>query len=261
MSGSPPALGVLVLFKKVWPDDTSLSQAFPWFSQAILGVIRADGLAVYQCEGQLGERITPYSRHVYPWVGIGSTELGARSHCLLLDVTDEECARIQSTCEACVRAKLEYNTYDLLLSGVPFRDPVDLPIFKVTKIRNVQAVILIIRECVAPSDSVLGTVIRTVNSRIITPTDLFHLLTRHGTEFTHFDWKALVPEPQQVRDRLERLHPAATPDRLERLIPAATPDRLERLVPVAKPSTGSGSKNRSPAPQANRDDITWDDRW
>lgn len=194
MSAPPAPLGVLVIFKKVWHEDTSLSRAFPWYSRAVLGVITAEALVVYQCTGPLGERISAYSRDVYPWAGIGDTELATTSHCLLLDVSDEECARIQSTCEACVQAKLQYNTYDLLMNGIPFRDPVDLPIFKVEKVRNVQAVVLIIRECLAPSESVLGTVVRTVNSRIVTPTDLYHLVKPLATLFALTEWKAVVPE-------------------------------------------------------------------
>ena len=177
MSEADAALGAVVVFEKALAGESLLQ----WYCRATLGVVTGEGLAVYECTGHE----STYDRHVYPWAGIG--EFAAGHHCLLLDVSDDECARIRSTCEACVRAKLQYSTYDMLLSFLPFRPfggPVDLPIFQVGSVRNVQAVVLILRECLAPSGSVLGVVLRTVNSRTVSPTELYHLVQPHTTPFS-----------------------------------------------------------------------------
>jgi hypothetical protein len=195
MSAVSP-LGVLACFEQLAPAQTlpELSRVFPWYCKACLGVILPDGIAVYGCTGRLDEEISTFSKCMYPWGTIQSSDFGVRNHMLLLDISVEECVKIQNTCEACVRAKLGYNTYDALMSLVPFRCPEDLSIFQVQSVRNVQATVLIVRECVDPASNTTGTALKDLNSRTIRPTDLYNILKPLSTEFRPSEWKHIVPE-------------------------------------------------------------------
>ena len=191
MSTPPAPLGVLICSRLFAREDQlpELARACPWYTKTCLAMMLPDGLAVYECGGNVADNtVMAYSKHFYPWRTVQSTGLAVENHFLLLDITEEECVRIQSTCEACVRAKLEYSMYDMVMSALPFRDPDDPSIFKVGKIRNVQAAVLIIRECVDPSKSTIGTALKTVNSRTIHPSTLHRILKPLAFEFALSDW-------------------------------------------------------------------------
>lgn len=64
----------------------------------------------------------------------------------------DEKERILRTCEACCAAKIPFNLKDLLLMHVPMREVVDTPLWDARTLNNCQAVILILRECLAGTE-------------------------------------------------------------------------------------------------------------
>lgn len=194
MSDPPAPLGVLVCFRLFAREDQlpELAKACPWYNKICLAVIFPEGLEVYVIEHALDT----YSRVSYPWKTIGSTDFAAENHFLLLNISEDECVKIKNVCEACVRAKLQYSMYELVMGLLPFRDPTDYSIFEVKKVRNVQAAVLIIRECVDPCKSTVGTALKSVNSRTISPTDLHRLLKPLSSEFSLSGWSRYLQEKE-----------------------------------------------------------------
>lgn len=178
--------GVLVCFRKYWGPlgvDPAMQTLFPWYDRAVLGVILPEGVAVYECRDNPDTtNISNYSKRVYSRGNFAS--VCTHHHLLQLQLSPAQCRQVYATCEACVQAKLRYNHSDLMLSLVPLRNPIDLPIDKVKSVRNVQAVVLILRECLDPSESELGVRLRTINSRTINPTGLEQLLAPSALVFS-----------------------------------------------------------------------------
>lgn len=71
---------------------------------------------------------------------------------LMLSVDEEEQRKLKNTCEACVAAHKPYNLKDILLTQLPFFNLSESTLFEVAKMNNPQAVILILRECLHPSN-------------------------------------------------------------------------------------------------------------
>lgn len=94
---------------------------------------------------------------------------------LLLIVTDEECDRLIRTCRACAIAKITYNLRDTLLYNVPFREPIDIPLFHVTTLNDTQAVILILRESL-DADNAVFSAVKSLHSRLTLSQTLFEHL-------------------------------------------------------------------------------------
>lgn len=154
-----------------------MSTLLPWYDRAILGVMFSEGLAVYAChdDPDYASRVLPFSKHFHPWATI--TKKSRLYRVLKLRISTDDCEKIHAQCEACVRVNLQYSLTDLWLSLIPFRNPLDLPIDQVKSVRNVQAVILILRKCLDPAENPIGVVLRAVNSRTTNPTDLLQILT------------------------------------------------------------------------------------
>ena len=94
---------------------------------------------------------------------------------LQIPVSTDELQRICETCEACVETKVPYNTHDMVLSQVPLRNPTEHDLFHSPTLFCSQAVILILRSCLDDVHS-LQPFLSTVNSRTITPSQLYDLL-------------------------------------------------------------------------------------
>lgn len=94
---------------------------------------------------------------------------------LHIPVSKEELQRICKTCEACVETKIPYNTRDMVLSQVPLRNPTEHDLFHSPTLFCSQAVVLILRSCLDEMHS-LQPHLSTVNSRTITPSQLYELL-------------------------------------------------------------------------------------
>jgi hypothetical protein len=91
---------------------------------------------------------------------------------LFVDVSAEELRRIGETCEACVVSKKPYNTKDMVLSVVPYRNPAEKTIFEVDSLFCSQAVILILRSCLY-EDHPLQPILWNIHSRTTTPSQLY----------------------------------------------------------------------------------------
>jgi hypothetical protein len=98
---------------------------------------------------------------------------------LMLSVDEEEQLKLKNTCEACVAAHRPYNLKDVLLMQLPFFNPPESTIFEVEKINNTQAVILILRECLNPSNTLrLG--LEGLHSRQTFASTLYERLSPHA---------------------------------------------------------------------------------
>jgi hypothetical protein len=172
--------GIAVCFRYCWnlDDYPLLNTLLPWFDRAVLAVMLPEGLAVYACHDApaLVCKVLPFSKRFHPWDSLKS-DTWRQYRVLKLRILPTECEKIHAQCEACAQAGLQYSLTDLSLSLVPFRNPPDLPINQVKSVRNVQAVILILRECLQLTENPLAVVLREVNSRTTNPTDLHQILT------------------------------------------------------------------------------------
>lgn len=99
---------------------------------------------------------------------------------LRIPVTCDELRRIDDTCEACVRTKVPYNTRDMVLSVIPMRSPTERDIFHAPSLFCSQSIVLVLRSCLDHLHP-LQTSLASVNSRTITPSQLYDLLRPHST--------------------------------------------------------------------------------
>jgi hypothetical protein len=99
---------------------------------------------------------------------------------LSVSVSSEELRRISDTCEACVRTKLPYNTKDMLMSIIPLRNPKEKNIFQATSLFCSQSIVLVMRSSL-DADHPLQQSLSNINSRTITPSQLYELLRPHCT--------------------------------------------------------------------------------
>jgi hypothetical protein len=97
---------------------------------------------------------------------------------LSIPVTQDELMRVSKTCEACVEAKIPYNLRDMVLSQVPLRNPSESDLFHTHTLFCSQAVILILRSCL-DGEHPLQPYLAEINSRTVTPTQLYELLKPH----------------------------------------------------------------------------------
>ena len=95
---------------------------------------------------------------------------------LHVQVQEEELLKISKTCEACVETKIPYNTRDMVLSIFPFRNPTESDIFHTNTLFCSQSIVLILRSCLDQNNPIIET-LSTVNSRTITPSQLYNLLS------------------------------------------------------------------------------------
>ena len=97
---------------------------------------------------------------------------------LQIPVSADELQRICKTCEACVETKVPYNARDMVLSQIPLRNPKEHDLFHTPTLFCSQAVILILRSCL-DCEHTLHECLGSVNSRTITPSQLYELLRQH----------------------------------------------------------------------------------
>ena len=88
----------------------------------------------------------------------------------------DEMERIKNTCESRVEVRTPYNLKDMVLSIVPFRQPVEKDIFAVKTLFCSQAMVLILRSCLEPEHPVIHA-LKPYNSRTISPSQLYTALT------------------------------------------------------------------------------------
>lgn len=94
---------------------------------------------------------------------------------LRIDVSGEELRRINDTCDVCAKTKIPYNTRDMIMSIIPLRSPKEKDIYHATSLFCSQSIVLILRSCL-DSDHPLQQSLSSVNSRTITPTQLYDLI-------------------------------------------------------------------------------------
>ena len=114
------------------------------------------------------------------YVFFGSDEKSFRfadeTHDILqVKASANEIQDILLACETHVELKTPYNFKDMVLSIIPGRNPKDRDIYKVKTLFCSQAMVLILRQCL-DADHPVRKVIEPVNSRVITPTQLFGIL-------------------------------------------------------------------------------------
>ena len=103
---------------------------------------------------------------------------------LLISDDAETVDRIYRVCRGCHEVSKDYNNMDRLLTAfVPFyQPPDDTTIFTAKSLHSAQAIILILKECLAKDSAVKGR-IEGLNSRIATPQSLRDVL--HGLPSPH----------------------------------------------------------------------------
>ena len=82
------------------------------------------------------------------------------------------------TCEACVESKIPYNTADMVMSQMPLPHPKDKDLFHSRALFCSQALVLVLRECLEPEHP-LQTHLAAINSRTISPSQVFEVLKQH----------------------------------------------------------------------------------
>ncbi len=99
---------------------------------------------------------------------------------LRVNVSSDELRRIDETCEACVRTKLPYNVRDMVMSVIPLRNPTEKDIYHAKSLFCSQSIVLVLRSCLDASHP-LQPSLASVNSRTITPTQLYELVRPYST--------------------------------------------------------------------------------
>ena len=120
-----------------------------------------------------------YSAYI-DYVFFGSDEKSFRfadeTHDILhVNASAQEIEDIRLACETHVELKTPYNYKDMVLSVLPGRNPNDKSIYNVKTLFCSQAMVLILRQCLEENHPV-RKVLDPVNSRVITPTQLFDIL-------------------------------------------------------------------------------------
>jgi hypothetical protein len=94
---------------------------------------------------------------------------------LSVDVSAEELQKISETCEACATSRIKYNYRDVALCICPLRTPREIPLFDSESLFCSQAMILILRACLNPENS-MQDILQNVHSRTTTPSQLHRAL-------------------------------------------------------------------------------------
>ena len=97
-----------------------------------------------------------------------------------IPTTSEEETCIRLTLEACVASKVPYNTSDMIMTQLPFRNPVNHSLFDCSSLYCAQAVVVVLRACLMPPGELVDAM-NEVNSRTVTPSSLFDVLIKHGS--------------------------------------------------------------------------------
>ena len=94
---------------------------------------------------------------------------------LQIPVSEDEIYRISKACEACTESRIPYNTRDMVFSQIPLRNPTERDLFHSPSLFCSQAVVLILRSCL-DENHILQPLLFSVNSRTVTPSQLYELL-------------------------------------------------------------------------------------
>jgi hypothetical protein len=97
---------------------------------------------------------------------------------LSVRITSDELRRISDTCEACVATNVPYNTRDMVLSIIPLRNPTEKNIYQAGSLFCSQSIVLVLRSCLEPHHPLQAS-LTSVNSRTITPSQLYSLMRPH----------------------------------------------------------------------------------
>lgn len=95
---------------------------------------------------------------------------------LHIPVSDEELLKISETCEACAESRIPYNLHDMILCQMPLRNPKENDLFHTKALFCSQATVLILRSCMS-DDNPLKDILSSINSRTVTPSKLFDVLS------------------------------------------------------------------------------------
>lgn len=142
--------------------------ARPPLKQLLFGVYKGCGLMLLE-HADSAEMFRTDAGKTYNWLPSYDRDL---TDFLLLPVDEEASQQIARTCRALCQAKVPFNLKDLLLMHVPFREVADTPLFECETLNNVQATILVLRECL-PKDHALQGVLRSLHSRQTLAEDLY----------------------------------------------------------------------------------------
>lgn len=99
---------------------------------------------------------------------------------LKINVSCDELRRVDETCETCVKTKVPYNTRDMVLSVIPMRNPTENDIYHTGSLFCSQSIVLVLRCCLDASHP-LQPIMSSVNSRTITPSQLYTLIRPYST--------------------------------------------------------------------------------
>lgn len=105
---------------------------------------------------------------------------------LHIETEASETRRMWETCEVCSLTKIPYNLRDMVLSVVPFRSPTERDLFTSKTLFCSQAMVLILRACLDKNHP-LQVPLATLNSRVVTPTQLFRALAPYCKKVAHVD--------------------------------------------------------------------------
>lgn len=94
---------------------------------------------------------------------------------LHVETSPAETKRVWDTCEVCTITRIPYNYSDMVLSVVPLRSPTERDIFTCRTLYCSQAMVLILRACLEKTHP-LQAPLAAINSRVVTPTQLFTAL-------------------------------------------------------------------------------------
>ena len=97
---------------------------------------------------------------------------------LSIPVSEEELYRIGLACEACVESKIPYNLADMAFCQLPMRHPTEHSLYESKSLFCSQAIVLLLRTSLEPNHK-LHAALASVNSRTVTPTQLYNILIPH----------------------------------------------------------------------------------
>lgn len=182
------SLRVLLGFWPTMSDEflaNSTTGFMPWLGEMLCGTFADMAIFVETSAGQYAIFSTTIDSNRFVETTLQSLNEEKQRHLrrhltfLAIYVTADEHERVLSTCRACVRVKMRYNTRDTMLMNVPFRTPVEKGLFEISTVHNAQAAILILRECLGPDHPALP-IVGAVHSRTTSADCLYRALLEGG---------------------------------------------------------------------------------
>lgn len=174
---------VLACFGKFLPNLSGTSDVFHAVAQ-FCGVYASAALVFTSCDGTGVLSVFDISVHSKTYeegkLAADAPDLGVLFDFLDLGASPEEYSRLLTTCRACVAVRKPYNYRDVFLYNFPFREPVEKSLFDAPSLFDAQAVILILRECLARAHP-LHSVVHGLHSRTTMATLLYENLSIHAT--------------------------------------------------------------------------------